>query len=294
MSSPVEFIAENFVPPNILTYLGHVNDIASPKAVIKSQASDFQVEERQRELLCTVSQKSDLIEPLDITQIDSNLWEITVAKIQMTTFAVRQELARLLGVEAKDVTYGGLKDRWGRTAQRFTVRCTKKQLLQALSMRRPQELTNGRAGWFIKDPTPTNAHMRKGQLEGNRFTLRVLMPGMSAKQIEGYLQPLIDHLSENGNLIPNAYGRQRLGRRQNLLAVGKKLIEEGPALPSRCSSPTRRPTSRLSPRRFALSSRNCGTRRLSKRSRRGSRSRCSTSSSSQCARAWSRCVAAST
>lgn len=229
MSSPVDFTAENFLPPTVLTYLGHLNVTASVKAVIKSEPSDFQVEEMQRDLLCTVSQKSDLIEPLDITQVDSNLWEITVAKIQMTTFAVRQELARLLGVEAKDVTYGGLKDRWGRTAQRFTVRCSKKQLLQALSMRRPQELPNGRAGWFIKDPTPAKAHMRKGQLEGNRFTLRVLLPGMTAKQIEAYLHPMIEHLSEHGNLIPNAYGRQRLGRRQNLLAVGKKLIEEGPA-----------------------------------------------------------------
>jgi TruD family tRNA pseudouridine synthase len=226
-SSLSPFSAANFVPPNILDYFGHVCVDNAPRASIKARATDFQVEEEQNKLniLCTVSQKSDLPGGIEFPKT-GRMWTVTLVKLQMTTFHARADLARRLNIDPKQITYGGLKDRWGKTGQRVNIEDI--AYADLLAHCRPQELVDGRAGYFIKDPLPSTKRMRKGDLSGNKFTLRVLLPGMNAKQIEGYLTPLLQHLQEKGNLFPNAYGKQRLGVRQNTLKVGRELIENGP------------------------------------------------------------------
>lgn len=227
MSKSIPFNADNFVPQNISDFFGHVCAAAAPLAQIKAKATDFQVEEEQDklDLFCSVSTASDLPTNLDFPR-SGRSWTVTVVKLQMTTFHVRADLARRLKIDPKQITYGGLKDRWGCTAQRFHIEGI--SYAELVAHCRPHELVDGRADYFIKDPLPGGKKMRKGDLSGNKFTLRVLLPGMSAQQIEGYLAPLLQHLSENGNNFPNAYGRQRLGIRQNTLAVGRTLIEDGP------------------------------------------------------------------
>jgi TruD family tRNA pseudouridine synthase len=227
MSKSIPFTADNFLPRNISDFFGHVCDASAPRAQIKSRATDFQVEEEQAKLnlLCTVSTASDLPADLDFPKTGRS-WSVTVVKLQMTTFHVRADLARRLKIDPKQITYGGLKDRWGNTAQRFHIEGISYTDLVAHC--RPHELVDGRADYFIKDPLPGGKKMRKGDLSGNKFTLRVLLPGMSAAQIEAYLNPLLAHLEENAFGFPNAYGHQRLGLRQNTLAVGKTLIEQGP------------------------------------------------------------------
>lgn len=228
MSKSTPFIAANFLPQNISDFFGHVNtSTAPPRAQIKTRATDFQVEEIQDKLnlLCTVSTDSDLPAGTDFPRTGRS-WTVTVVKLQMTTFHVRADLARRLGIDPKQITYGGLKDRWGCTAQRFHIEGISYDELVAHC--RPHTLVDGRADYFIKDPLPGGKKMRKGDLSGNKFTLRVLLLGMSAAEIEAYLKPLLAHLEHNTNGFPNAYGHQRLGLRQNTLAVGKTLIEQGP------------------------------------------------------------------
>ncbi|CAN5666257.1 hypothetical protein BH10CYA1_BH10CYA1_41610 [soil metagenome] len=221
----IPFSADHFVPANIPDYFGHVCVESAPRAQIKARATDFQVEEEQEKLLCSVSVQSDLPANLDFPKTGTS-WSVTVVKLQMTTFHVRADLARRLEVDPKQITYGGLKDRWGKTGQRFNIEGISYEKL--IKHCKPHELVDGRADYFIKDPLPSFKKMRKGNLNGNKFTLRVLLPGMSAGQIEGYLTPLLAHLEEKGNLFPNAYGKQRLGIRQNTLKIGRTLIEEGP------------------------------------------------------------------
>ncbi len=240
--SLIPFTADQFVPGNILDYFGHVCVESAPRAQIKARATDFQVEEEQdklkylctgsstpRELkmLCSVSADSDLPEDLDFPKTGTS-WTVTVVKLQMTTFHVRADLAHRLDIDPKQITYGGLKDRWGKTGQRFHIEGVSYEKLMKLIKQCRTDLVDGRAGYFVKDPLPGVKKMRKGDLSGNKFTLRVLLPGMSAEQIEGYLTPLLQHLQEKGNLFPNAYGKQRLGIRQNTLEIGRALIEDGP------------------------------------------------------------------
>lgn len=219
--------ATNFVPPNIVDYFGHVCEDVAPVARIKQRATDFQVEEEQQklDLFCSVSRLTDLPTNLDFSR-EGRSWTVTLVKIQMTTFHARSELAKQLGIDPKRITYGGLKDRWGRTAQRIHIEGV--TYAHLIANCRPYDLVDGTPGFFIKDPLPGGKRMKKGDLSGNKFTLRVCLPGMSANQIEGYLSPMLDHLQQKGNLFPNAYGKQRLGVRQNTLAVGRALIECGP------------------------------------------------------------------
>lgn len=227
MSKSIPFTAANFLPQNISDFFGHVCAATAPRAQIKAKPTDFQVEEEQAKLnlLCTVSTASDLPPHTDFPKTGRS-WSVTVVKLQMTTFHVRADLANRLGIDPKQITYGGLKDRWGKTAQRFHIEGVSYSELMANC--RPHELVDGRADYFIKDPLPGGKKMRKGDLSGNKFTLRVLLPGMSAAQIEGYLAPMLAHLHANDYGFPNAYGHQRLGLRQNTLSVGKTLIEQGP------------------------------------------------------------------
>jgi TruD family tRNA pseudouridine synthase len=227
MSKSIQFDAASFVPPNILDYFGHVCVDNAPRACIKAKATDFQVEEEQKKLnlLCTVSPKSDLPAGIVFPKTGRN-WSVTLVKLQMTTFHARADLARRLNIDPKQITYGGLKDRWGNTGQRVDI--TNISYDDLVAHCKPHVLVDGRADYFIKDPLPSVKKMRKGDLSGNKFTLRVLLPGMKKAAIEGYLTPLLLHLAEKGNLFPNAYGKQRLGVRQNTLKIAKALIEEGP------------------------------------------------------------------
>jgi TruD family tRNA pseudouridine synthase len=227
MSKSIQFDAAHFVPPNILDYFGHVCVDNAPRASIKNKATDFRVEEEQKKLnlICTVSPNSDLPAGIDFPKTGRN-WSVTLVKLQMTTFHARADLARRFNIDPKQVTYGGLKDRWGNTGQRVDI--TGVSYEDVLAHCKPHALVNGRADYFIKDPLPSVKKMRKGDLSGNKFTLRVLLPGMKKAAIEAYLTPLLSHLAEKGNLFPNAYGKQRLGVRQNTLPIARALIEEGP------------------------------------------------------------------
>lgn len=227
--SLIPFDADHFVPVNILDYFGHVCVESAPRAQIKARPTDFQVEEEQDKLslLCSVSALTDMPDECDFSKTGKS-WSVTVVKLQMTTFHVRTDLASRLDIDPKQITYGGLKDRWAKTGQRFHIEGVSYEKLMKLIKQMRTDLVDGRAGYFIKDPLPGGKKMRKGDLSGNKFTLRVLLPGMSAEQIEGYLTPLLQHLQEKGNLFPNAYGKQRLGIRQNTLKIGRTLIEDGP------------------------------------------------------------------
>jgi tRNA(Glu) U13 pseudouridine synthase TruD len=68
-------------------------------------------------------------------------------------------------------------------------------------------------------------------LEGNHFQIKLLVPG-SKQELTAYMEPRMKHiLAVHGDgrrpYIPNCFGRQRLGRRQNLLGVGYNFITEG-------------------------------------------------------------------
>src|SRR5688572_12413230 len=188
-------------------------------ARIKDAPEDFQVEEEQQGLLCTVGLTSDLIENFDFKPHRSELVAVTAVKRNMTTFDLQLAIAKMFGIPAENVTYGGLKDRSAKTAQRFVIKGVSLDVARRMCC--PEPIRG--SGFFLKDAAPATAELSAGRLVGNRFTLKVKVPGMSREQIQEYVQPRLAYLAKLDWMVPNAYGRQRLGRRQNLHSIGETL-----------------------------------------------------------------------
>lgn len=226
----------SFVPSRVIGYLGA--DVPTVSARIKQDPSDFIVEEQSTpSLRCNTTTGSDLDNPY-CESGSGDLIAVTLVKCKLTTEHAIEAMLDLLGKTTKQVrvSYAGLKDRWAITAQRVVLEgdITFEEVLRCC-MPDTEALTSRGGGIFIKDPVRVKKHLGMGHLVGNNFTIKVYADGMSADALEKYINPRIRALSMGltGNsqgefLFPNAFGRQRLGRRQNLFGVGHDFIVYGP------------------------------------------------------------------
>lgn len=218
------FTPEQFVPAEIYGYIG----MGRVPAKIKMKPEDFVVEERQNaSRICSIGTSFDPELSFEEVSGKPHLVSVVLVKKRLPTFDAVRRVAAELGIPKHRVTFAGLKDRWAVTAQHLVIDLSGTNLTIA-DVRRaccPREI-NG-TGWFIKDAVPASSLLSKGQLLSNRFTLNVQVPGLTAAQIDEYVQPRLKMLESKGWVIPNAYGRQRLGRRQNLHLIGQTLIEDG-------------------------------------------------------------------
>ena len=115
-----------------------------------------------------------------------------VEKVGRTTQDVADALARHAGVKPDVVGYAGMKDRFARTVQDLTVQLPRSEV--------PDDLG---PGMRVVARGRTAKRLRVGQLEGNRFTLRVAGgdPAIATERLA--------RLRESG--MPNYYGVQRVG-----------------------------------------------------------------------------------
>lgn len=225
----------SFVPRRVIEYLGA--DVPNVSARIKQDPSDFIVEEQSTpSLRCNITTKSDLDSPY-CESGSGEMIAVTLVKCRLTTEHAIKRMLDLLGKTPRQVrvSYAGLKDRWAITAQRVVIEgeITFEEVLRNC-MPDMEELTSSRgSGIFIKDPIRVRKHLGMGHLVGNNFTIKVYAPGQSSSALESYIAPRIKALSfangfqQGSFLFPNAYGRQRLGRRQNLFGVGYEFIVNG-------------------------------------------------------------------
>jgi tRNA(Glu) U13 pseudouridine synthase TruD len=199
------------------------------RAQHKATPEDFIVEEKQPGYQCTVSTHSDFANP-DALECDGRYIAFTLVTYRMTTSAGCKAVARMLNVDPSLITVAGNKDRTARTAQAAVVEISDLDLVRRNSF--PDEEVLKREGFFIKDVRRCNSSLGKGRLEGNRFHIKLISPGLNKQALAEYMRPRIEHiLAVHGDgkrpFIPNFYWRQRLGRRQNLLGVGVNLVTEG-------------------------------------------------------------------
>ncbi len=215
--------ARDFMPAAINEFLGGNRR----KARLKVSEADFRVEEftRGENFQCTISPDTDL--PPDFvmpSSTNSRYVAVTLVKRRMTTFDAIYQVAKELGTTPQKITYAGLKDRYAVTAQRIVIEGV--SIARVARACRTCRLDAG-VGYFIKDPVPVSGPLFKGGLIANRFTIKVTVPCMTTSQIEEYVAPYLKRLSNCHNLIVNAYGRQRMGRRQNLHQIGYTLLSKG-------------------------------------------------------------------
>ncbi|MFN7146578.1 MAG: tRNA pseudouridine(13) synthase TruD, partial [Myxococcota bacterium] len=115
---------------------------------------------------------------------------LRIEKTGLTTLDVVDALARAADVRPDAIGYAGLKDRFARTVQDFTVQLGR-------------EITELPRGMRILERTKTQRRLRTGQLAGNAFALFVR--GGDAT----IARERLERLKATG--MPNYYGSQRVG-----------------------------------------------------------------------------------
>jgi tRNA pseudouridine13 synthase len=139
------------------------------------------------------------------------LW---IEKIGHDTPWVAKAIARVAGVDPREVGYAGLKDRHAVTRQLFSVPAKAEPALAGFSAEGVRVLWTKRHG----------NKLRTGHLVGNRFTLRL----RDVRDVDAGLAAF-QALVERG--VANRFGEQRFGRDDN--AAAGKLLIRGERLPKR-------------------------------------------------------------
>ncbi|HEX4648678.1 MAG TPA: tRNA pseudouridine(13) synthase TruD [Steroidobacteraceae bacterium] len=125
---------------------------------------------------------------------------LRVRKRNANTQWVAGRLARIAGCRPGDVGYAGLKDRRAVAVQWFSV---------------PQPRTPvdwpeaGEADFEVLEAHPHNRKLPRGALAGNRFTVRLEVPGGEGAQLASALAARLAQIARRG--VPNYFGPQRFG-----------------------------------------------------------------------------------
>jgi tRNA pseudouridine13 synthase len=132
-----------------------------------------------------------------------------VQKTGMTTFDVVTQLSRSLGVPGLDIGFAGMKDAHAVTRQTFSIKGTTESALQGLRIPNLQVLSTARHG----------NKLRLGHLQANRFAIKIReVDPLAVTRIA----PVIKALEARG--VPNFFGEQRFGRRNNNDLLGAALV----------------------------------------------------------------------
>jgi tRNA pseudouridine13 synthase len=134
------------------------------------------------------------------------LW---IEKKNLTTLDAIRSLARVLGVDARDVGYAGMKDRHAITRQWLSFPGLQPALAQAASV----------AGVTVLAATRHKNKLRIGHLHGNRF--EVVLSEVSDGE-SGSIGALLCKLAATG--VPNRYGYQRFGSAGDNVETGLGLL----------------------------------------------------------------------
>ncbi len=132
-----------------------------------------------------------------------------VQKVGLSTFDLIDRVAGALKISPRDIGYAGLKDAQALTRQVISIAGVTEEQVMALHLPDVQIL------WAVRHGNK----LRLGHLAGNRFAIKIreVNPTDVVK-----LQPVLDELTRRG--VPNYFGEQRFGRRENNHLLGAAII----------------------------------------------------------------------
>ncbi len=132
-----------------------------------------------------------------------------IQKTGVTTFEAIHRLAAVLKVSSRDIGYAGMKDAHAITRQIFSIQGTTPETVMSASL----------PGMTVQWAARHGNKLRLGHLAGNRFAIKIreVNPTDVVK-----LKPAVDILQRRG--MPNFFGEQRFGRRNNNDLLGAALI----------------------------------------------------------------------
>ena len=132
-----------------------------------------------------------------------------VQKVGLTTFEAIHRLSNHLNVSSRDIGYAGMKDAHAITRQVFSLVGTTPEAVMAA------DIPGLTVGWAARHGNK----LRLGHLAGNRFAIKVRE--VDATDVVK-LQPVLDLIQRRG--MPNFFGEQRFGRRNNNDLLGAAMI----------------------------------------------------------------------
>lgn len=140
---------------------------------------------------------------------------VEIQKVGLTTFEAIHRVARAVGVNARDIGYAGLKDARAITRQMLSIsgRGVTEERVMTTPVEGVQMLWAARHG----------NKLRLGHLRGNRFAVKIR--GVNPTDVVR-IRPLLDRLHARG--MPNYFGEQRFGMRQDNHILGACLIRGRP------------------------------------------------------------------
>lgn len=153
---------------------------------------------------------------------------VNITKEGLTTREVQRGLAETFGLPYRAVGFAGMKDKYARTTQTFSllVGHVDEAFLQAAPAR-IQERNQVRVNWVRLHRNK----LKKGHLLGNRFTITVSRLEVPAEEAMRRAATVARLLRANG--LPNYYGPQRLGRRGANVRRGWELLSGGKRMSNR-------------------------------------------------------------
>jgi tRNA pseudouridine13 synthase len=140
---------------------------------------------------------------------------VTIEKRGVSTPAAMRQMAQALNVPPGNVGSAGLKDAQAVTRQMLSIDLVTPEAVAALNLPNIKILAVERH----------KNKLKTGHLAGNRFVIRVrgVEPETQAPALA-----ILARLAEAG--VPNFFGEQRFGRRNNTHRLGEALVRDDPAM----------------------------------------------------------------
>jgi tRNA pseudouridine13 synthase len=135
--------------------------------------------------------------------------EYTLDKKNISTFDAVTDIAKRLNIDSKLIKYSGLKDTYAITSQKITL--PKQHMIDCIKAK----------NYTIKDPKYVKSERRIGGLWGNSFQIAV----RDIKNISEAKDVMVNFKRMISTSIPNYYGHQRFGVRQNGHRIGLELLK---------------------------------------------------------------------
>lgn len=136
---------------------------------------------------------------------------VTVEKRGLSTQDALREVARALGADPRDAGYAGLKDKRAVARQRFSLPWTDERAAKAAALAGER--------WRVLSVERHANKLRVGHLAANRFRVRLRATGPEALPRAA---AILRHLEQFG--VPNYFGPQRFGPRQDNAPVGRAVL----------------------------------------------------------------------
>ncbi|MCK9686411.1 tRNA pseudouridine(13) synthase TruD [Scleromatobacter humisilvae] len=138
-----------------------------------------------------------------------HVW-LDIEKNGANTAFVAQQLAGAAGVEARDVGYAGLKDRYAVTRQWFSIHLPKGETPDLTQLRHPEFAVLSQSRHLKK--------LRPGDLQGNRF--RIVLRDVIGDR--GAIEANLKAVASHG--VPNYFGAQRFGHDGGNVEQGRAML----------------------------------------------------------------------